>query len=135
MFHRCDLPINGMIITLIEWTLSGVFGSRNSVEFEGFADKSDVIDPVTLQYKPRVVNIDNFNTKTSEVRLLHHYTLGRYSNTVSAGIMYFNNDLHRRQTGPGTTGTDYDLTITGDWGRDFIIRVNPFQCLRKIYSA
>ena len=32
--------------------------------------------------------------------------------------MYFNNDLHRRQQGPGTTGTDYDLTITGPWGRD-----------------
>lgn len=104
--------------TLLECTLSGVFGSRNSVEFEGFADKADVIDPVTLQYKPRVVNIDHFNTKIAEARLLHHYSIGPYSNTVSAGITYFNNKLHRQQQGPGTTGTDYDLTITGDWGRD-----------------
>ena len=29
-----------------------------------------------------------------------------------------NNDLHRRQLGKGTTGTDYDLSITGNWGRD-----------------
>ncbi|HZV44946.1 MAG TPA: TonB-dependent receptor [Saprospiraceae bacterium] len=108
--------------TLLECTLSGVFGTRNSVEFEGFADKADVIDPVTLQYKPRVVNIDHFNSKTSEARLLHHYTIGRYSNTVSAGLTYFNNNLHRQQQGPGTTGTDYDLTITGPWGRDLFYK-------------
>ncbi|HJW29013.1 MAG TPA: TonB-dependent receptor plug domain-containing protein, partial [Saprospiraceae bacterium] len=104
--------------TLLEWTLSGVFGTRNSVEFEGFADKADVIDPVTLAYKPRTVNIDVFHTKITELRILHHYHLGRLANTISAGLTYFNNNLHRRQQGPGTTGTDYDLTTTGPWGRD-----------------
>jgi Fe(3+) dicitrate transport protein len=30
-----------------------------------------------------------------------------------------NNDLHRRQQGKGTTGSDYDLTLsTTGWGRD-----------------
>src|SRR5690606_3852613 len=41
-----------------------------------------------------------------------------------AGIRYFDNDMHRRQQGKGTTGTDYDLTLTGDFGRDMFYRSN-----------
>ncbi len=104
--------------TRVQWTTSGVFGNRNSVEFEGFADKPDLIDPATLTYKNRTVNIDQFRTKTSELRLLHHYAIGKLENIVTASITYFNNNLHRRQQGKGTTGSDYDLTISGDWGRD-----------------
>lgn len=108
--------------TSLQWIVSGVFGSRSSVEFEGFATRVDVIDPVTLQYNPRVVNIDNFNSKTSEFRLLHQYDLGKKRSVLSAGLRYFNNDMHRRQQGQGTTGTDYDLTITGEWGRDMFYK-------------
>jgi len=104
--------------TTVQWIVSGLFGSRNSVEFEGFATKADVIDPVTLQYAPRTVNIDNFNSRTSELRILHQYTLGAMRSVVSAGLRYFNNDMHRRQQGKGTTGSDYDLSITGEFGRD-----------------
>jgi Fe(3+) dicitrate transport protein len=57
--------------TTLQWIFSGVFGARCSVEFEGFADRPDTIDAVTLEYKPRAVNIDNFNSRTSELRLLH----------------------------------------------------------------
>jgi Fe(3+) dicitrate transport protein len=104
--------------TRLQWVASGVFGNRNSVEFEGFADKADVIDPETLAYKPRTVNIDRFNSKNTEIRLLHQYQTGRIHHTVSMSLTYFNNLMHRRQQGKGTTGTDYDLTITGEWGRD-----------------
>jgi Fe(3+) dicitrate transport protein len=104
--------------TTLNWVVSGVFGKRNSVEFEGFADKADLIDPITLQYKPRVVNIDQFNTKTTELRLLHHYQIDKFKNVVSVSLRYFNNDLHRQQQGKGTSGTDFDLATTGDWGRD-----------------
>jgi Fe(3+) dicitrate transport protein len=105
--------------TVLNWVVSGVFGTRKSVQFEGFADKPDVIDPATGQYKPRVVDIDNYNSKTSELRLLHHYTLAGFKNVVTAGIRYFNNNLHRRQQGKGTTGTDFDMAITDpSFGRD-----------------
>jgi Fe(3+) dicitrate transport protein len=104
--------------TSMQWIVSGIFGERNSVEFEGFADKADVIDPETHAYKSRSVNIDQFNSKTSELRLLHHYQIGSKKSVVSAGLRYFNNNLHRRQQGKGSTGSDYDLAITGDWGRD-----------------
>lgn len=104
--------------TSMQGMVSGVFGKRNSVEFEGFADKADVIDPVTLAYKNRTVNIDQFNSKIADVRLLHDYAWGKIKNTLVVGLTYFNNTLHRRQQGKGTTGSDYDLSITGDWGRD-----------------
>lgn len=110
--------------TQLNWIVSGVFGLRNSVEFEGFADKPDLPDPVTLQYKPRVVNIDQFNTKTTEIRLLHRYQTGSVKHAVSVGVRYFNNDLHRRQQGKGTTGSDFDLSVIGNWGRDLHYKSN-----------
>lgn len=104
--------------TTLQAIASGVFGNRSSVEFEGFADRPDVIDPVTHEYKNRVVNIDNFNSRTAELRILHRYQAGSLRNVLSSGMMYFNNNMHRRQQGVGTTGLDYDLDITGSFGRD-----------------
>ncbi|MDQ3017242.1 MAG: TonB-dependent receptor [Bacteroidota bacterium] len=104
--------------TTVQWILSGVFGQRNSVEFEGFADRRDTINAVTLQYNPRVINIDNFNSKTTEMRLIQKYHVGTIRNVLSAGVTYFNNDMRRRQQGKGSSGTDFDLSIIGEWGRD-----------------
>ncbi|MFN7118524.1 MAG: TonB-dependent receptor domain-containing protein [Saprospiraceae bacterium] len=104
--------------THLNMIASAVFGNRNSVQFIGFANVPDIIDPSTNQYKPRQVDIDNFNSYTAELRLTHNYQLGILNNTVSTGIRYINNRLHRRQQGKGSTGFDYDLSITGDWGRD-----------------
>lgn len=104
--------------TTINVVGSGIFGTRNSVQFEGFADKKDVIDPTTLQYKNRTVDIDNFNSKTAEIRMLHRYQLGKLKQVVSVGLRYFNNNMHRRQQGKGTTGSDFDLSVTSAFGRD-----------------
>ena len=98
--------------------VSGVFGSRNSVLFDAFATVPDIIDPTTGSYKSRIVDIDKFNSKTAELRLLKTYNIGKFKNVVSAGMRYFNNDLHRRQRGIGTSGVDFDLSISGDWGRN-----------------
>jgi Fe(3+) dicitrate transport protein len=108
--------------TQLNWIVSGLYGSRNSVEFEGFADRADAVDPTTGQLRGRVVNIDQFDSKTSELRLLHHYHLGRFKSIVAAGVRYFNNDMNRRQQGKGSNGTDFDLSITGDWGRNLWYR-------------
>lgn len=105
--------------TLLSWVISGVLGARNSVQFDKPAIVPDAIDPVSLTYAPRQVDIDNFNSYTSEIRLLHQYTIGNIASNFVAGIQYINNDLHRQQMGKGTTGTDFDLTLTEPtWGRD-----------------
>lgn len=105
--------------TSLNWITSSVLGARNSVQFIGFADAVDAIDPVTLQYKARQVDIDHFNSYSSELRLQHDYHLGRLNNTLVTGLRAINNDLHRQQLGKGTTGSDFDLSITDPtFGRD-----------------
>lgn len=104
--------------TTLNWVVSGLFGNRNSVQFEGFADRVDLIDPVTQQYKTRVVDIDVFNSRTSELRLLHQYNTGKIRHALAAGLRYFNNDLNRRQQGKGTANSDFDLNVSGPFGRD-----------------
>jgi Fe(3+) dicitrate transport protein len=43
---------------------------------------------------------------------------------LSAGVQVFKNDLHRQQLGKGTTGSDFDLSIDGAFGRDLHFRSN-----------
>jgi Fe(3+) dicitrate transport protein len=97
--------------TKINITASGVFGNRSSVMLDAFANVPDTINTTTGTYKNRQVDIDNFNSRTLELRLLHAYRIGKMQGKLATGFIYMNNDLHRRQLGKGTTGTDYDLTL------------------------
>ncbi|MCB0542198.1 MAG: TonB-dependent receptor [Lewinellaceae bacterium] len=106
-------------MTSLKWTASAILGQRSSVQFNKPADVPDIIDANTLQYAPRQVDIDQYHSYTTEMRLMHAYPLhGRHSH-FAVGVQYINNDLHRRQLGVGSTGTDYDLNISeAGWGRD-----------------
>ncbi|MBK9212608.1 MAG: TonB-dependent receptor [Saprospiraceae bacterium] len=127
--------------TMLSCIGSAVLGTRKSVQFIGFADAKDTIDALTREYKPRQVDIDNFNSYTFEARLQHDYKVFNGKHTLISGIRYINNDLHRRQQGKGTTGTDYDLTITNDqFGRDLHMKTkniaffaeNLFRITKKL---
>lgn len=105
--------------TQLNWTTSAVLGTRRSVQIVALANVPDVIDPATNQYKNRQVDIDNFNSYASELRLTKYYAIGNFKNTLVSGLRYINNDLHRQQLGKGTTGSDFDLTLVDPaWGRD-----------------
>ncbi|MBB6004123.1 TonB-dependent receptor domain-containing protein [Arcicella rosea] len=105
--------------TQLNWINSAVLGTRSSVQIVALATVPDVIDPATDQYKNRQVDIDNFYSYSSELRLTKYYSIGNFKNTLVGGLRYINNDLHRQQLGKGTTGTDYDLTLVDPvWGRD-----------------
>ena len=104
--------------TRVQWITSVVLGTRNSVQLEGFATLRDVPDPKTGQYRNRQVDIDRFNSYTSEARLLHTYHLGKVAATLAAGVQLMNNDTHRRQLGRGTTSSDFDLSLVGPFVRD-----------------
>ena len=108
-----------------QWITSHLRGDRSSVQFIGTSDRLDAIDPATGLYKPRQVDIDYFNSSTTEARFTHHYHIGRMEATLAAGARMIHNDLNRRQLGKGTTGTDYDLTLTDpNWGRDLHYKTN-----------
>ncbi|WP_026955263.1 TonB-dependent receptor family protein [Algoriphagus vanfongensis] len=101
---------------------SGVFGQRSSVTFDGLANVPDLIKPETNDYANRNVDIDNYHTRTVEGRILHHYTWGSIKNNLSFSSRYFNNSFDRRQRGQGTTGSDYDLSVEGDFPRDMNLK-------------
>jgi Fe(3+) dicitrate transport protein len=105
----------------LQWTVSALLGERSSVRNDNPATIADTINAATLTYNPRAVDIDNFNSRSSELRLLQDYSLFGKNSTLVAGIQYFNNDLHRRFTpNGGSTGTDYDVSIdpAKGWVRD-----------------
>lgn len=127
--------------TKISWLTSAVLGYRNSVMFDRPADVVDAINPVTLHYAARQVDIDNFNSYTTELRAIHSYDLFNLESSLVGGVQYFNNDLHRRQQGKGTTGSDFDLTTTDPvFGRDVHLKStniaffaeNKFQLLERL---
>jgi Fe(3+) dicitrate transport protein len=97
--------------TELQLISSAVLGRRNSVMFDYPATIPDSINSTTLQYSNRKVDIDQYNSYTTEVRLMHAYTLHGLKSNAVAGFQYMNNDLHRQQSGLGTTGSDFDLTL------------------------
>ncbi len=108
--------------TRLLWTNSAVLGARNSVLFDRLANIPDTISRVTRQYAARQVDIDNFNSYNAELRLLHQYKLGSIRATAAAGVQLIGTDLHRRQLGVGSTGTDFDLSLTAPFRRDMHFR-------------
>jgi Fe(3+) dicitrate transport protein len=111
--------------TQIKFTNSGVYGARNSVMLDAFANVKDSINTATNSYKARQVDIDNFKSYTSELRLVHQYDIAGFRNIVSGGIQFMHNKLRRRQLGKGTTGSDFDLTVTDPaFGRDMYLKTS-----------
>lgn len=107
--------------TRLEWTASAVLGERSSIRNDNPATVRDTINAATLTYNPRAADIDVFNSRTTEFRLLHIYELLHQQSALVAGAQYFNNNLHRRFTpNGGSTGTDYDMNIdpAKGWARD-----------------
>ena len=99
--------------------LSAVLGPRSIVQFIGLADKPDVVDPGTGQFAPRQVDIDRYNSYTAELRAVRPWRAGGLDHVLALGAMASHNDMHRKQQGVGTTGSDFDLTVTGGgFGRD-----------------
>ena len=97
----------------INWISSAVLGTRNSIQFIGFADNADTIVAATNSYLPRQIDVDQFNSKTSELRIKYSHNWG----TLIAGTRLISNNLHRRQLGEGSRGTDFDLQVKDDYFR------------------
>lgn len=112
--------------TRLLWTNSAVLGPRNSVQLDAFATVPDTISHLTAQYKARQVDVDHFHSYTTEIRLLHQYKIGSTNGAFVAGVQLMSTDLHRQQLGTGTTGTDFNLTLTAPFKRDLHYRTKNF---------
>lgn len=111
--------------TRIQWLTSAVLGDRSSVQFDRTANIVDAINPATLQYAARQVDIDHFHSFTSELRFSHTYNFLQRQSALTGGVQVIRNDLNRQQLGKGTTDTDYDISRTDpQWGRNMHLKSN-----------
>ena len=85
---------------------------------DGGAGALDVIDPATGKYVNREVGQEYMHNTTTELRLLHNYKLGKMENTLAGGIRYTYAWFKKQGGGVGSTESDFDLSITGEYGYD-----------------
>lgn len=97
-----------------------LFSSRALVwrNEDGGAGALDGIDPATGEYVHREVENENMHNSTTEIRLQHQYRMGKMDNTLSGGLRYAYAWFKRQGGGEGTTGTDFDLSVKGEYEYD-----------------
>lgn len=98
--------------------LFATIGNRNSVGFLQSILIKDSINAATLTYNNRTVQIDNYRNVGLESRILTQYNWAGMDHSLSAGIRLYNGTTHRRADGKGTPGTNYDVSVTGNFPRD-----------------
>lgn len=104
--------------TRLEITSHVLFGERSSVQFIAPSNVADVVNPALGTFNPRQVDRDHYKSFTTEARLLHNYTIGGVSSTLTTGLRYADGSTHRQQKGVGTTATNFDLSLVKDYGID-----------------
>lgn len=120
------LILNYAINAKTRWNtkLFATIGDRSSVGYLQSILIRDSINPATMQYNNRVLNIDQYRNYALESRIITDYKLGKMENTLSGGIRLYTGSTHRRADGKGTTGTDFDMTVIGIYPRDITFKSN-----------
>lgn len=104
--------------TTISLKTTYLFSNRSLVwrNEDGGPEALDEIDPATNMYVPREVGSEDMHNSTTELRLSHNYKTGKQKSTIAGGLRYSYAWFKRQGGGEGTTNSDFDLSITGDWG-------------------
>src|SRR5574343_702025 len=100
------------------------FGDRNSVGFMLPITVKDSINTLTGNYNSRTVSLDQYRNYGLESRIITSYTLGKMQNNLSAGIRLYTGTTSRQADGVGSTGNNYDISISGQHPRDIVFRTN-----------
>ncbi|CAN5913006.1 TonB-dependent receptor [soil metagenome] len=109
----------------LETTLSYVDGSRALVwrNEEGGPVAPDLIEPATGERIPREVEDEQFRTTTLESRLRLDHQIAGASATLATGLRLSQTYARRLEGGPGSTNSDFDLTLVGgDWERSLQLK-------------
>jgi Fe(3+) dicitrate transport protein len=114
--------------TVLSVKTSYLFSNRSLVwrNEDGGPGAPDAIDPTTNDYVPREVESEDMHNTTTEVRLAHLYNLGRFKSTLAGGLRGSYAWFKRNGGGEGTTGHDFDMTVTGDWEYSFDFTTTNF---------
>lgn len=90
----------------------GIVAQRNSVGFMKAITIKDTINTLIGSYNPRQVDRDFYNNYGVELRGIHRYQVLGNLSALSGGIRAYTGLTERMQRGIGSTGTDFDLSIT-----------------------
>jgi Fe(3+) dicitrate transport protein len=102
----------------------GTIGDRNSVGFLQPITIQDSFNATTKQFNNRIVNLDRYRNYGLESRILTSYYFGKMKQTISGGIRLYTGSTHRLADGKGSTGSDYDVSVTGLYPRDVTFNSN-----------
>jgi Fe(3+) dicitrate transport protein len=91
----------------------GLVASRNSVGFVNSLPTPDSVNRRTQQFANRQVDRDDYRNLGAELRLTQDLDLLGRTHTLATGLRAYRATT-RRQRGTGTTGSDLDLTLTGN---------------------
>ncbi|WP_298392320.1 TonB-dependent receptor plug domain-containing protein [Hydrotalea sp.] len=108
-----------------------LFGNRSLVwrNEDGGPAAQDTINHLTNTYSPREVGIENMKNITTEIRFSYQYQIAHQKATFSGGIRHSSAWFKRLGGGEGTTNSNFDLSIQGDWGYDLnftTLNIAPF---------
>jgi len=104
--------------TTISLKTTYIFSNRSLVwrNEDGGPGALDTIDPATNHFSPREVGIEDMHSITTEGRYSTNYPIGNNESTLAGGARFTYAWFKRLGGGEGTTGSDFDLSIIGDWG-------------------
>ncbi|MGZ8524725.1 MAG: TonB-dependent receptor family protein [Chitinophagaceae bacterium] len=104
--------------TRLNTKLFATIGDRNSVGYLQSITTKDSINPATLEYNNRSVQVDRYRNYGFESRFITDYNIGKMDNTFSGGVRLYTGTTYRLANGKGTTGSDYNVDVIGNWPRD-----------------
>lgn len=93
---------------------------------DGGPSAVDNIDPVTGTYVPREVENEDMRNITTEIRGSHNYNLLNQKSTLAGGFRQSYAWFNRQGGGEGTTGSDFDLSYTGNFEKSMNFTTTNF---------
>ncbi len=106
--------------TTISLKSTYLFSGRSLVwrNEDGGPEALDVIDTVTKTFVPREVGREFMQNSTTELRFAQNYKTGSSISTLAGGVRLSYAWFKRQGGGEGSTNSDFDLSIKGNWGYD-----------------
>lgn len=102
--------------------LFATIGNRNSVGFLQSIFVRDTLNASTHEFNNRALTADKYRNYGLESRVSMNYSLGKKDNVLAGGIRLYTGTTYRLADGKGTTGTEYDMTVIGNYPRDIRFR-------------
>lgn len=105
---------------------------RNSVGFTKAITIKDTINSTTLQYNSRQVDRDYYKNYGTEARVSVKYKFFGKENIFAGGLRAYSGSTKRNQLGTGTTGDDFDLSLTNpQYGRSLEFGITNYAAFAE----